>query len=797
MRFPRTAWMLLMLAAPAAAEEWSPWRVLGPFEHTIGEPLENPLADQLADLGVDGEGPADRAYEGKLGVEFGWRALVGTAARSRASDVGHLDLNVAIPIPEELVGRAWNRDQVTFLHRTVTADETRAFELRVGTDDGVFVWWNGDLVHANDVPRALTMDSPIPVTLERGVNHLLVAVTQAGGGWALRVTTPVGFSDEAVDRAIDHGVRWLLDRQLVDGSFGHHESFGGGNAALGTYVLIKCGLAPDHPAVQRALAWARSRPTTYTYSVACEVLALCAQGDEADREWLSERVETLIDLQESSGLYNYPVYPDGTPRPDDLSTTVFAALALHAAEERNVSVPAGTWKDLIDGTLRCHWTAETVEGPDGEDREIAGFTYRPGAAPVTGSMTTAGISVLTLAEGALGRKLSRRDRAELEEARTQALGWLERHLAFERNPGSNGHHYWFVYGIERIGSLLDRDELGGVDWYEEGASFLLEQQEPNGSWPGATVDENTILALLFLRRATRPTSGRRALAKSWELVDPASPIRLRAQGDDPTTVFVAGFAPAAVEEHGWREPVGPELRVERIEYRARLEGDDAEPTVVARVDGDASEAAAGERFPARVEWPHNGTWLLSARAILAPRLGTADDPGAAVLESTELPIVVDGVVDPEVVGYALDEQRNGLRDREVETAASTFAGPGFEPYRAVDGTCTTRWLCATTDTEPSWSLRSSRSVPADELRLSHAYPRAADRAAVRVARVRVVVNGRDGRAGEHDLVLDPLRKTRIPLDGARVRSLEIRILELTEGALGTAAVGFSEIELVR
>lgn len=789
----RSLLALGLLAAPAGAQTWTPWRALGPFEHEVGEELRNPLDDQLDACAVDGPGPAEREYAGKLGARCAWRPLIGEAGTSARPDVGAIDLNASFPVPAELVGQAWNQQHVVFLHRTVTVDEPRDLELRVGSDDGVFVWWNGALVHSNDVHRGLTMDPAVPARLERGTNHLLVGVTQQGGGWGFRLTTPVAYSVAGVEDAVARGVRWLLDRQLVDGSFGHHEAFGGGNAALGAYVLVKCGLEPTHPAVQRALAWARARSTNYTYSVACEVLALCALKDDADRAWLEERVDTLIELQESSGLYNYPLYPDGTPRPDDLSATVFAAMALNAAVEAGVKVPVKLWRELAEGALRCRWNARTATDRQGREREIAGFTYRPGELPETGSMTTAGVSVLALCRRHAGGKLSRKARAEVEEACAQGLAWIEHHWTLDENPGG-GHHYYFVYGIERVAALLELDRIAGFDWYEEGASFLLEQQQPDGAWPGPTVDENTLLALLFLERATAPASGRRTIAKSWALDDPGSPVRWQARGDAPTTAFLSGFAPEVVARHG-RGPDG-ELFVERVDYLARPADGAGEPTVVASAAGDPAEPATLERFPVRIDWPENGRFALHVRVVLAPD-PTADAPVAIELVSSELVLPVEGIVDPEQLAYADDEGRNELLDRDVAAEASSSAGPGFEASRAVDGTHATRWLCAGDDREPRLSLEWGKPIAAEQLLLSHAYPRGAERDVPRVARVRVTPNGKGKQACDYALDLDPLRKTRIPLGGARLRSLELEVLELTSGPLGSYTVGFSEVELVR
>src|SRR5207245_847012 len=57
--------------------------------------------------------------------------------------------------------------------------------LEIGSDDGVKVWLNSEVVHANNVARALQPDSDkIQVHLKAGWNRLLLKITQNNQGWA-------------------------------------------------------------------------------------------------------------------------------------------------------------------------------------------------------------------------------------------------------------------------------------------------------------------------------------------------------------------------------------------------------------------------------------------------------------------------------------------------------------------------------------------------------------------------------------------------------------------------------------
>jgi hypothetical protein len=67
--------------------------------------------------------------------------------------------------------------------------------LQIGSDDGVKVWLNSELVHANNVSRALKPDADkVKVSLKTGWNRLLLKITQNTQGWAfcVRVRKPDG-----------------------------------------------------------------------------------------------------------------------------------------------------------------------------------------------------------------------------------------------------------------------------------------------------------------------------------------------------------------------------------------------------------------------------------------------------------------------------------------------------------------------------------------------------------------------------------------------------------------------------
>lgn len=77
----------------------------------------------------------------------------------------------------------------------ITVDAARDVVLRVGSDDGIIIWINGERVHANKVNRGLTVDQDeAAARLRTGTNTVLVKILQALHAWefCIRITTPDG-----------------------------------------------------------------------------------------------------------------------------------------------------------------------------------------------------------------------------------------------------------------------------------------------------------------------------------------------------------------------------------------------------------------------------------------------------------------------------------------------------------------------------------------------------------------------------------------------------------------------------
>jgi len=94
---------------------------------------------------------------------------------------------------ERAIGRGSNR--AAYMLAYLWSPDDQDVRLEIGSDDGVKVWVNDKLVHANNVARPLRIgQDKVRARLKKGWNRLLVKIAQQGGQWAFsfRVCRPDG-----------------------------------------------------------------------------------------------------------------------------------------------------------------------------------------------------------------------------------------------------------------------------------------------------------------------------------------------------------------------------------------------------------------------------------------------------------------------------------------------------------------------------------------------------------------------------------------------------------------------------
>ena len=86
-------------------------------------------------------------------------------------------------------------NRAAYFRTCVVAPSDQEARVELGSDDGVKVWLNGELVHANDQSRGCNPgEDKFNVRLKQGKNPMLVKITQGSGEWALcmRLRAPDG-----------------------------------------------------------------------------------------------------------------------------------------------------------------------------------------------------------------------------------------------------------------------------------------------------------------------------------------------------------------------------------------------------------------------------------------------------------------------------------------------------------------------------------------------------------------------------------------------------------------------------
>ncbi len=551
-----------------------------------------------------------------------------------------------------------------------------------------------------------------------------------------------------VNEAIDLGVEHLLTHQSMDGSWLQNlDNYGPGMTGLALYALMKCGLSVEHSAVQRGFDFLERHPPHKTYSRSCVLLAVATRGRPQDEEWIERLTDELIDTQVREGW----AYPGNHP---DLSNTQYAAMALRAAEAAGASIPVKVWKRLADATLDY---AEPVEGTESGLR-ARGFRYTTNAEHATGSMTAAGVAVLSIClEKMRGRT------AAYERAMNEGSRWLEQHLDMEENPvptsesGSMGRFFYYLYGVERVGSLLKTDWLGGKPWYQLGAESLVAKQSEEGRW-GSNEGE-TAFSLLFLSRATgslRPASGNgkadRAARWAFGEDDPAADVSLRASGRAKTTIWISSFGDDASFEYGSGEDGEGPIKVERVEYwRSAFLGESGRVQIGALI-ADEDGAAARRRFALQCDLDGPRLCDVTAHVFIEGK----SEP----LESKPLRIRV-GITDrPEWKAYATDMDENLLRLVKVKaTASSEQAGARGKAAAVIDRMLGVGWTPLAEDAAPWVEVSLKKKLKANQIVLTHGSenrPLFTD--------FKITINGRDRDAITGKMNPDKRLKTTVALE---------------------------------
>lgn len=774
-------------AQQESSVEWGPWWVLLPFEHNAGASnisKSHAPEKKLKTWRAGSSGPNLNAkFKGRDKREITWRQVRESSAE--APDFGLLDF-------VELVGgsgyankQAASNNAVAYAYRTLTSSLSQNLYVTFGSDDSCRIWLNGKLIHDLVAARGVNpAEDKLTLKLAKGINHLLVKVSNGGGAWGAQMQLPLStertqrplVSPDAINASIDRGMVFLLRTQLLDGSWEFDQkNFRNGQTSLAVYALLKSGLRPDHPAIQRGFAFLNLHPPRKTYSLVCQMLALYSTKGSAERSLMMEFGAELEDWEDQAFAY-----PNGAA---DLSNTQYGSLGLWVYFGLGGRISERTLTRVLRFTLDC-------QGPDG------GFGYRA-RGTVSGSMTVAGLTSIRACELALGKKgLPNNLKKDTLVAKATGLAWLDENFRVDRNPATTGADRWgfyYLYGVERLAALFDLEEIGGLDWYQEGASYLVGAQGAEGNWATAYGESgpNTAFALLFLSRSTATLSGKRKFnrhQRTYGTDTNDAQLVLRAAGDTPLDLWISEIHPDVLKKHSRDGSGGNGLYIERVEYLSDGE-------VIQTADGDTSKPWKTERFAFQHTFAARGFHEMQVRVHLAPEPGK-EGAAAAVIASPSMTVRVDELMEDWMLEYPGDELKNLGLLTAVTATASSMRGAGDAPNRTVDGNLASGWTCEAGDADPTLTLRYKRPVRADRIVLSHRTSKELWRTQFdRATKVELLVKGRK----EPILVdMDPNEehKTVVMLPKEmRVSEVRIRVLERLKATKHFGCVGFAEVEL--
>lgn len=337
---------------------------------------------------------------------------------------------------------------------------------------------------------------------------------------------------DRIDKAIEAGVKFLLDQQNDDGGWGeirqndsadvrdtkrfrarHHLTESdpdGGRTALVTLALLSAGQSPRAEPIESAVAYLKSVKATRTYAVALRAAVYSQLPDptrnrllRADLKWLTD---AMIEKGQSRGLYTYVAAPQQQASVGDLSNSQYGVLGVWYAADAGLEVPFSYWRSVDKA-----W--KSMQRPDG------GWSYaRNDGRDSYTSMTSAGLATLFITNDYLhageSASLSRENRTPAIE---HALDWLSQNFSPDRNagldrnvldPNSRGTYvHYMLYGIERVGEASGLTRFGRHQWFAEGSKYLLKTQASDGSWMGSLGPaEDTAYSLLFLTRGRSPVA---------------------------------------------------------------------------------------------------------------------------------------------------------------------------------------------------------------------------------------------------------------------------------------------------
>ena len=346
--------------------------------------------------------------------------------------------------------------------------------------------------------------------------------------WATILPAAGAVTPDEVDKAIDRAKQFLYGAQKngswedvpqrnlaiqgLEGEVSTSNGNWGGMTAVATYALMAIGEHPNETHVKAGIEFLKNADIvgTYALGIRCLVWDMWAVYEPKKMKEIAPFIErdgqillkSMKTTGTANGLYGYILNVPNKGGQKwaaggyfDDSNSQYAVLGLWACAINGFEVQQKTWQTMEDAWIR-------EQAADGN------WAYPEKAPGHLQTMTAAGIASLFLLQDFLHGNDGVECKGNLNNKHIDdGLKWMSDNFAKMLQSGFP--HWDFIpyglYGAERIGTAAGYKYFGAVDWFKEGAEYLVKHQKPNGSWDGhGGLVANTAFALVFLNRGRAP-----------------------------------------------------------------------------------------------------------------------------------------------------------------------------------------------------------------------------------------------------------------------------------------------------
>jgi Domain of unknown function (DUF4159) len=341
----------------------------------------------------------------------------------------------------------------------------------------------------------------------------------AGEAGKRRQILPPVSADE-IDASIARAIECLFKLQNGAGNWeqvdapdpgaSRHDAKGGqwgGRTALAVYALLSSGVSPNDPRMVKGIEFLKKANKDaqmmgyYALGLRSQIWLFLPPTKE-NKKMAEQEAKLMVagvgrPGNKAAGLYDYTI---PSVSRIDMSVSQYGVLGMWACEQL---VPEIDYRGMdFWNVVDKAWKAQ--QEPDG------GWSYdgKGGGKSTTLSMTTAGVATLFITQDYINESAGAECKGNISnKAIDSGMNWLSNRFPDLLNSDTKvDWRNYTLYGIERIGVASGFKYLSDVNWFAEGASYLVKGQNKNsGAYEGGKDDfTDTAFGLLFLSRGRAP-----------------------------------------------------------------------------------------------------------------------------------------------------------------------------------------------------------------------------------------------------------------------------------------------------